>query len=179
MENSGSSYQLYSEKLIHAGVAWGYTNTDVYEQSNVREWLNGIGGHADNGFLQTALYPELNLLQNMSLSLDDGSSTLNDKVRLLTKGEANDSAYFSNNNARMCTITDWSAAHHACFKNGSTSYGRWWLCEANLEISADPKSDTTMAWGVGLSGDVGNGGPKTGNGSRDRAERPVITITIE
>lgn len=173
MTNVDSTYQVYSEKLIHAGIEWAYSNTNVYEQSQVREWLNGIGSHISDGFLQTALYPELNLLQNMSLSLDDGSATLNDKVRLLTKGEAKDTTYFVDDNARMrSTITDWSAAHHACFKNGSTMYGRWWLCEANTDT-------TTNAWGVGLDGAVGNGGPKTGNGSKDRCERPVITLTID
>ena len=171
MSNSGSTYQLYSEKALHAGIAWAYNNDNVYEQSQVREWLNGIGTYSSGGFLQSALYPNQNYLQTMSLSLDDGSATLNDYVRLLTKGEANDTTYFANNNARMIVLTDWTAAHHACFKNGSSSYGRWWLCEANTDT-------TTNVWGVGLSGDVGNGGPKTGNGSKDRAERPVITIAI-
>ena len=91
---------------------------------------------------------------------------------VLTRDEAKNASYFANNNARMVNITDWASAHHACFKNGSTPYGRWWLCEANTVV-------TTCAWGVGLSGDVGDGGPKTGNGSKDRCERPVVTIAIE
>ena len=177
MLSEGSNYQLYSEKALHAGITWGYTNNDIYETSQVREWLNGIGSHASDGFLQTALYPELNLLQNMSLSLDDGSATLNDKVRLLTKGEGDNKTYFPNKSSQMLVPTDWTAAHRACL-NTNDFHSRWWLCEANLDISADPKRDTTMAWGVGLNGGVGNGGPKTGNGSKDRSERPVITLTI-
>lgn len=170
MSSSGSTYTLYSEKAIHAGITWAYNNSNTYETSQVREWLNGIGTYSGEGFIKTALYPSRNYLQPMTLTLDDGSATLNDNVRLLTKGEASDSTYFANNNARMIILTDWTAAHHACFKNGSSSYGRWWLCEANTDT-------TTNVWGVGLSGDVGNGGPKTGNGSKDRAERPVITIS--
>ena len=172
MSKSGSTYQLYSEKLIHAGIAWGYNTSNVYEQSQVREWLNGIGTYADNGFLQTALYPNQSYLQTMSLTLDDGSTLLNDRVRLFKKDEANDATYFANDNARKAIITDWAAAHHACCQSGTSSYGRWWLCEANTD-------NTSNAWGVGLGGAVGNGGPKTGSGSDDRCERPVITITLE
>ena len=176
MENSGSTYQMYSEKALHAGINWGYSNSNLYEQSQVREWLNGIGEHAGNGFFQTGLFNSNKYVQTMSFTVDDGSSTLNDNVRLLTKGEAGedseDSPYFANNDARKVAPTDWTAAHHACFQSGSTSFTRWWLCEANTD-------NTANAWGVGLGGAVGNGGPKTASGSNDRAERPVITITIE
>lgn len=172
MSSSGTQYLVYSEKALHAGINWGYTNSDTYEQSQVREWLNGIGFFDGEGFLQTALTNSAQYVTNMSLTLDDGSSSLNDQVRLLTKGEASDSTYFANNNARKLAPTDWAAAHHACFKNGTTSFTRWWLCEANTD-------NTKNAWGVGLDGDVGNGGPKTASGSNDRAERPVITIDIK
>lgn len=165
MSNSGSTYQVYSEKGIHAGITWGYSNANVYEQSQVREWLNG------NGFFQTGLFGSTDYLQSMTISLDDGSSTLNDYVRLLTKGEAKDSTYFANDAARKLVPTDWSAAHGCCFQNGSSSFTRWWLCEANTV-------STNNAWGVGLGGAVGDGGPKTGTGSDDRAERPVITLSI-
>lgn len=171
MSNSGSTYQVYSEKAIHAGINWGYSNANVYEQSQVREWLNGIGSHSGNGFFQTGLFGSTDYLQSMTISLDDGSSTLNDYVRLLTKGEANDSTYFANDNARKLVPTDWAAAHHACFSSSSSSFTRWWLCEANTD-------STNNAWGVGLGGAVGNGGPKTASGSNDRAERPVITLSI-
>ena len=171
MENSGSNYLVYSEYALHGGISWGYNNSSVYETSQVREWLNGIGGYDGNGFYQSALYPNSGYLQDMPLSLDDGSAALNDKVRLLTKGEANDTTYFADNNARWVLATDWAAAHRICFKNGSTSYTRWWLCEASTV-------NTTCAWGVGLDGGVGEGGPKTGTGSGDRAERPVIKVTI-
>lgn len=107
----------------------------------------------------------------MTISLDDGSSTINDNVRLLTKDEASDSTYFANDTARKLVPTDWTAAHHACFQNGSSSFTRWWLCEANTD-------NTSNAWGVGLGGAVGAGGPKTASGSNDRAERPCITLTI-
>ena len=171
MKNSGSTYQLYSEKMIHAGLTWAYSNSNIYENCQVRDWLNGTGSHLNNGFFQTGLFGSNEYVQSMTFTPDDGSSTMTDNVRLLTTDEANDANYFANNNARMIIITDWTAAHHACFKNGSSSYGRWWLCEANTDT-------TTNVWGVGLSGDVGNGGPKTGNGSKDRGERPVITISL-
>lgn len=173
MSNSGSTYQLYSEKALHAGINWGYTNSDTYETSQVREWLNGIGTYDGKGFFQTGLFGSNQYVQKMTISLDDGSSTLNDNVRLLTKGEASDSTYFANDNARKLVPTDWTAAHHACFQSSSSSFTRWWLCEANTD-----KDNTSKAWGVGLGGAVGNGGPKTASGSNDRAERPYITLTI-
>ena len=172
MSNSGSNYQVYSEKALHAGINWGYSNSDAYEQSQVRAWLNGTGTHAGSGFFQTALFNSTEYVQSMTFTLDDGSATLNDYVRLLTKDEANDSTYFANDNARKVVLTDWTAAHHACFQNDSSSFARWWLCEANTD-------NTANAWGVGLGGAVGNGGPKTASGSNDRAERPVITITVK
>ena len=138
----------------------------------MRAWLNGLGTYAGQGFLQTALTNSAQYVTSMSLTLDDGSSSLNDQVRLLTKGEASHSTYFANDAARKLIVTDWAAAHHACFQNGSTSFTRWWLCEANTD-------NTSNAWGVGLGGAVGNGGPKTASGSNDRAERPVITIDIK
>lgn len=170
MESSNSTYLVYSEKALHGGINWGYSNSDVYEQSQVREWLNGYGVHADVGFFQTALFGSDAYVRQMTFTLDDGSATLNDKVRLLTKSEASSSAYFANDTARKLVPTDWAAAHHVCFQNGSSSFTRWWLCEAN--------GDTNNAWGVGLGGAVGNGGPKTASGSNDRAERPCITIEI-
>ena len=172
MSNSGSTYQMYSEKALHGGINWGYTNSDAYEQSQVREWLNGIGFFEGEGFFQTALFSSNQYVQKMTISLDDGSSTLNDNVRLLTKDEANDSYYFANDNARKLVPTDWAAAHKVCFQSGSSSFTRWWLCEANTV-------NTNNAWGVGLGGAVGNGGPKTGSDSYDRAERPVITINVD
>lgn len=171
MTNTGSTYLMYSNAPLHAGITWGYTSSDTYEQSQVREWLNGIGNYAGNGFFQTALFGSNQYVQNMTISLDDGSSTLNDNVRLLTKDEASNTTYFANNNARKVNITDWTAAHRACFQNSGSNIGRWWLCEANTD-------NTNNAWGVGLDGAVGNGGSKTTGDSYDRCERPVITITI-
>ena len=173
MSNSGSTYLAYTEKAIHAGINWGYADTDTYETSQVRAWVNSIGTHAGAGagFYQTGLFGKSDYLEEMTITLDDGSATLHDYVRLLTKDEANDSTYFANDNARKVAPTDWAAAHHACFQSGSTSFTRWWLCEANTD-------NTNNAWGVGLGGAVGNGGPKTGSGSNDRAERPVITLSI-
>lgn len=171
MSNSGSTYQVYSEKALHAGINWGYSNTNTYETSQVREWLNGIGTYEGKGFFQIALFDSNQYAKKMTISLDDGSATLNDSVRLLTKDEANDSTYFANDTARKVAPTDWAAAHHACFQNGSSSFTRYWLCEANTD-------NTSNAWGVGLGGAVGNGGPKTASGSNDRAERPCIKITI-
>ena len=170
MENSGSDYLVYSEYALHGGLTWGYSDADIYETSRVREWLNGIGGYNGNGFYQAALFPGNVYLQDMALSLFDGSE-INDKVRLLTEGEAKDTTYFANDNARKVNSTDWTAAHKVCFNNDTDSHVRWWLCEANTE-------DATCAWGVGIGGAVGDGGKKTSGDSYDRAERPVITVTI-
>lgn len=172
MNNTDSQYLVYTEKAIHAGVAWGYSTDNNYETSQVRDWLNGYGSYTGKGFLQEAFEGNKDYLRTMSLSLDDDSDISADYARLLTKGEANDATYFADNNARKITISDWAAAHHACFSNGSSSIGRWWLCEANTD-------NTSNAWGVGLDGKVGNGGPKTGTDSGDRCERPVVTIAIE
>ena len=174
MYASGSYNTVYSEKLLNAGVQWGHSNTDVYGTSLVRDWLNGVGTHSGNGFMKSAFSNDDTFLESMQLSLDDGSSTLNDYVRLLTKAEAKNSANFVNDGARKANITDWAAAHHACFQRGDNSFGRWWLCEGNTEITED--YNTTHAWGVGLGGAVGQGGPKTGTASGDRCERPVVTI---
>ena len=171
MENSSSTYLVYSEKALHGGINWGYSNSDTYETSQVRAWLNGTNTYSGQGFFQTALFNCNTYVQPMTFSLDDGSSIVNDNVRLLTKDEAQDSTYFANDNKRMLVTSDWTAAHRVCFKNGSTSFVRWWLCEAS-------KNKTTCAWGVGVNGGVGEGGPKTATGSYDRAERPVIKITI-
>ena len=176
MENSASTYLMYSMQALHGGINWGYSNSDTYETSQVRAWLNGTSTHSGQGFFQTALFNCNTYVQPMTIDLDDGSSRLNDNVRLLTKGEASDSKYFANDAARKLVPTDWAAAHHVCFQNGSSSFTRWWLCEANL--IDDDEGNHTCAWGVGLGGAVGHGGPKTAKGSNDRAERPVIKITI-
>ena len=180
MSSVDSTYQMYTSLGIYSGLTWGFSNTDTYETSRVRAWLIGTGTYVDEGFLQTALFESKNYLQSMTTTLDDGSATLNDKVRLLTKGEANDSAVFASKEVRKISPSDWAAAHKACFNSSSSSISRWWLCEGNLEINTDPekKRDTTMAWGVGLDGVVGNGGRKTSGDSYDRCIRPCITLTI-
>lgn len=170
MSNSNSTYQLYTETSIYAGLTWGYSDSDTYETSQVREWLNGTGTYEGSGFFQTALFNSNEYIQKTTISLDDGSSTLTDDVRLLTKGEAEDSTYFADDKSRIIVPNDWSAAHKACFNNGSTFVSRWWLCEANTQ-------DTTCAYGVGLNGRVGNGGKKTSGDSYDRCIRPTILIT--
>lgn len=52
-----------------------------------------------------------------------------DKIYLLSYGEANESGYFSDNAARVAIATDYAIAKGAPAKNSEGFVGSWWLRE--------------------------------------------------
>ena len=104
----------------------------TWEKSTIRSWLN------ETFYKSAFTSAEQEMIKSTKVTADanpryntDPGNDTTDKVFLLSINEANNSIYFSSNDARMCVLTDYAVAQGAATDSNYTVDGKatcwWWL----------------------------------------------------
>ena len=145
LSNSGGELLVVSEKNLDAGIRYHEDSEAVtWERSTMRSWLNGYGASANNGgssgtdysasganFISRAFSAEEQAaIKTTSVVNDDngaipGGDATTDKIFLLSIAEANNTAYFADNAARIALNTAYTASNPSMSAAGDADY--WWL----------------------------------------------------
>ena len=165
-----ASVPYYDQDNINRDIGVNNIYSNNYEHSRIRAWLNGLSFQLNSatnsdyngkGFLQTAFTAEeqaaiaMTTVDNSVESTGDTSNSYvcgntNDRVFLLSYTEANNNAYFANNNARIRKPTDFALANYAYLSSTEAYGGEYFLrspfCETNRRarcVSPDGNSNST------------------------------------
>ena len=141
-----NNYILYDSgsRLYYGDAAKQYYAAD-YEHSSLRAWLNGT-------FLNTA-FSAADQAIIASTTLDDVNLT--DKLFLLTQGQAGNTAWFANANARKTPVSDYAASQGQCDITAAGTSSTWWLrTPATSNYSSDIRSACGPEFSCGTAYDT-------------------------
>ena len=139
------------KKLLHAeniliNKRFGY-GSNIYEYSEIREWLNGDFIHTAFSTTELALIAETDVDNSPRSTNPDANATqwdngenrwvcgnTTDKIFLLSEQEVTKSEYgftaydvYGKGNSRICVTTDFAKACGACQNTSDGFGGYWWL----------------------------------------------------
>ena len=177
LKNAGSELFLLSDQNLDVFKYHEENESVTWETSTMRSWLNGLAANQGNG--DTAIdYKDNNFLGNAfsaeektAIADTEVDNDTTDKIFLLSKTEANNTAYFADKNSRIATNTAYVAGGgeiHTSSMHRAGSADVWWL--------RSPGAIANYAVFVFDNGYVYNNGDEVSNVKK--AVRPAFNLDL-
>ncbi|MDY4144796.1 MAG: DUF6273 domain-containing protein [Bacilli bacterium] len=131
LDSTDDKVLLFSEVVLNAH-AFDENNSNDYEASSIRKWLNNdfynkAFNDREKDLILTDVINNEKVIKKLFIHKKVSSGTLNDKVFLLSKEEVTNTLYgFKNDNDRCKKVTDYAKANNA-FEYYKNKNGGYWL----------------------------------------------------